>query len=60
MPEGPVIRFLSEKAQVFAGVGNKIEDEILFNAKGHPASNIEKVPEKKKMRIHAHQNNLSR
>jgi len=36
---------------IFAGVGNKIKDEILFNAKVHPASNIEKVPDKKKKEL---------
>jgi endonuclease VIII len=36
---------------IFAGVGNKIKDEILFNAKVHPASAIEKVPEKKKKEL---------
>ena len=36
---------------IFAGVGNKIKDEILFNTKVHPASSIENVPEKKKKEL---------
>jgi len=32
---------------IFAGVGNKLKDELLFDAKIHPESLVGKVPEKK-------------